>query len=260
MRHQNHSQEHEGLYRYTAEHGTLSQKAGNAVIQENDFPFAHNIDQALDGRHHGQGCNEGLDLHPGDDKAIDQANQGAAQDKQEAKRQIAAAAADLVKDGDFIFINVGTTCLYVCEALKSKRNITVVTNSIPILNSLLNTPSITVIFLGGIVNSDMQITTGDDVVDQLAKYTADKLFLGMDGVDAEMGATTYNHIEDAIIRQMIQHAKEKILVVDDSKIGKVTFARVAHLSDFDAIITNQNEEKAQEMEKIAAMGVRVIYA
>ena len=157
-------------------------------------------------------------------------------------------------------LNVGTTCLYVCEALKSKRNITVVTNSISILNSLLNTPSITVIFLGGIVNSDMQITTGDDVVDQLAKYTADKLFLGMDGVDAEMGATTYNHIEDAIIRQMIQHAKEKILVVDDSKIGKVTFARVAHLSDFDAIITNQNEEKAQEMEKIAAMGVRVIYA
>lgn len=183
-----------------------------------------------------------------------------AQDKQEAKQQIAAAAAALVKDGDFIFINVGTTCMYVCEALKAKQNITVVTNSTAILNTLFNSPNITVIFLGGIVNNDMQITTGDDVVDQLAKYTADKLFLGMDGVDAEMGATTYNHIEDAIIKQMIQHAKEKILVVDDSKIGKVTFARVAHLSDFDAIITNYNESKQSEMEKIEALGVHIIYA
>ena len=180
------------------------------------------------------------------------------QEKQEEKMRIAAAAADLVQDGDFVFINVGTTCFYVCEALKEKKNLTVVTNSIHILNTLLSTPSITTFFLGGKVHPGMQITTGDDVTEQLSKYVADKLFLGMDGVDLAMGATTYNHAEDSIMRQMMQQAKEKILVVDDSKIGRVTFAKIADLTDFDTIITNYTEQNAEALEKMRSQGIHVL--
>jgi DeoR/GlpR family transcriptional regulator of sugar metabolism len=57
----------------------------------------------------------------------------------------------------------------------------------------------------------MQITIGDDVNEQLTKYVADKLFLGMDGIDINIGATTYNHVKDSIMRQMMTRAKEKIL-------------------------------------------------
>lgn len=178
--------------------------------------------------------------------------------KQDEKKRIAAAAAALVNEGDFVVINVGTTCQYVCEELKAKKRLTVVTNALQIVNSLSATPWIATIFLGGRLNIDMQITVGDEVNEQLKKYVADKLFLGMDGVDAAMGATTYNHVEYYIMRQMMLQAKEKILVVDDSKIAKVTFARIAALTDFDVIITNYTDENALHLEKIKALGVRLI--
>lgn len=203
---------------------------------------------------------EGLIIrtHGGAKKLETIAPENSYSNKQNEKIKIAAAAANLVQDGDFIFINVGTTCFYVCEALKGKKDLTVITNSVHILNSLLSTPSITTFFLGGKVHTEMQITTGDDVIEQLSKYVADKLFLGMDGVDLAMGATTYNHVEDSIMRQMMQQAKEKILVVDDSKIGRVTFAKIADLTAFDTIITNYTEKNAETLEKIRSLGIRVI--
>lgn len=180
--------------------------------------------------------------------------------RQAEKQRIAETASTMVKDGDFIFINTGSTCFLVCEALKTKKNLTVLTNSLLLLPTLLGSPSFTVLLLGGIVNGDMQITVGDDLIDQLTKYTADKLFLGMDGIDPEMGATTYNYIEETVIRHMMQHAKEKILVADDSKIGKVAFARIAQLSDFDALITIYNEKNLSIIQQIESMGLKVIYA
>ena len=81
--------------------------------------------------------------------------------------------------------------------------------------------------------------------------------MGMDGVDIQAGLTSYNHVEDAIMRQMIAQAKEKILVVDDSKIGKVTFAHIAALNDFDILVTNYNESKAEELEKSAGRDCRL---
>ena len=182
------------------------------------------------------------------------------QHKQTEKSQIARAASALVNKGDFLFINTGSTCFYVIEELKKKTDFTVVTNSYTILSSLVTTPSITTFFLGGQVNTDMKITVGDDVLEQLDKYTADKLFLGMDGIDIEMGATTYNHVEDAIMRKMMMRSKEKILVVDDSKFDKVTFAKIADLKDFDTIITNYSERTVDLIEQIRDMGLRVICA
>jgi DeoR/GlpR family transcriptional regulator of sugar metabolism len=99
----------------------------------------------------------------------------------------------------------------VCEELKKKKRLTIVTNAVQILNSLASCSWITTIFLGGRLNTDMQITIGDDVNEQLTKYIADKLFLGMDGIDINIGATTYNHVKDSIMRQMMTRAKEKIL-------------------------------------------------
>lgn len=178
--------------------------------------------------------------------------------KRDEKKRIAVTAAGLVNEGDFVIVNVGSTCSFVCEELKAKKRLTIVTNAVQILNSLAESPWITTIFLGGRLNPDMQITVGEEVNEQLRKYVADKLFLGMDGVDVNMGATTYNHVEDFIMRQMMAQAKEKYLVVDDTKIGKVTFARIAALTEFNAIITNFTEENAGTLERIRSLGVNLI--
>lgn len=176
------------------------------------------------------------------------------------KVRIAKCAADLVEEGDFVAINVGSTCFQICEALKLHKNITVLTNSVSHLKTLIGTPGIRVLFLGGFIDNDMQITVGNDLIEQMSKYTADKLFLGMDGIDIENGATTYNYVEESIIRCMLGHAKQKILVADDSKIGKTTFARVAQLEEFDTIITTYNETKMPIIEQIQKRGIKVLFA
>ena len=153
---------------------------------------------------------------------------------------------------------MGSTCAYICDELKQKRSLIVITNALHILNALAVNPNITTFFLGGRFDPEMQITVGDDVSEQLSKYKVNKLIMGMDGVDIAGGVTSYNHVEDAIMRQMIAQADQKILVVDDSKIGKVTFAHIAELNDFDILVTNATEEKAPILEEMRQIGLRVI--
>lgn len=178
--------------------------------------------------------------------------------KAEEKKNIAKAVASLVNDGDSIIINVGSTCAYVYEQIKNKKNLIVITNALHLLNDLSICPNITTFFLGGRFDHGMQITIGDDVIDQLSKYKADKLIMGMDGIDIKNGATTYNHVEDFIMRQMIAQAKEKILVADDSKIGKMAFAFIADIKEFDILVTNRSESNSAILREIEKTGLKVI--
>lgn len=176
----------------------------------------------------------------------------------EAKMAIASAVADLIHDGESLFINVGSTCSYVCEELRQKNNLILITNSLTLFNQISSYDNATLFFLGGRYDSSMQITVGDDVLAQLSKYTADKLIMGMDGVDPVAGATSFNHTEDLIMHQMIAQAHEKILVVDDSKIGKVAFAHIADLNKFDILVTNYNKNNIPKLNEIERLGLRVI--
>jgi DeoR/GlpR family transcriptional regulator of sugar metabolism len=178
--------------------------------------------------------------------------------KSREKKLVAKAAAALVENGNSVIINVGSTSEYVCEELKQKSNLIIITNALHIMNDLSQCDTITLFFLGGRFNKDLQITAGDDVGRQLVRYKADKLIVGADGVDIEGGVTSYNHLEDDIVKQMIAQAKEKILVVDDSKIGKVAFAHIADLSDFNTIVTNRTEKNTRILDEMAELGIRVI--
>lgn len=180
--------------------------------------------------------------------------------KKAEKQLIAKAVSRLVQDGESILINVGTTSEYVIDELKSKQDLIVITNALPILERLNYCENITSFFLGGRFETNMQITIGENVIEQLARYTPDKLIMGMDGVDPVSGLTSRNHVEDYIMRQMLSQSKEKILVVDDSKIGNSSLIHVCDVSEFDILVTNycpENEEKLRQIEK---KGVRVIIA
>lgn len=178
--------------------------------------------------------------------------------KKEEKKRIAAATANLIKEGDSVILNVGSTSYYVAKEFKNKKNIIVITNGLMIFNELAYYKNLTALFLGGLFNPEMQITYGEDTIEQLSKYKADKLIIGMDGIDINAGATTYNHVEDTIMRVMIERSKEKILIVDDSKLGKITFAHIAPLTDFDAIVTNYAPQHEQYYESLRALGLNVI--
>jgi DeoR family fructose operon transcriptional repressor len=172
------------------------------------------------------------------------------------KREIAAACASMISDGDTLMINSGTTTLFTVQELKNVKNLTIVTNSVSIAQEAVNYDKANVILLGGNFNSQYQFTYGDDTVNQLKKYKADKLILSADGVSAQEGVTTYHHLESEVNRQMILRAKKTIVVADYTKIGRESFTYIDSINNVDYVITNRNAN-ANELEIIKENGVEI---
>ncbi len=157
------------------------------------------------------------------------------------KKAIAEAVAELIQDGDTLFINSGTTMEQVASALEVRANLNIVTNSLSVATILGEIPSFRVILLGGEINSQYGFTHGGDALAQLEKYIANWAILSVDGVNVSCGLTTC-HAEEAIIdRAMISNARKTMVAADHTKIGKAGFARVCDKLDNIHIVTNSTE-------------------
>lgn len=144
----------------------------------------------------------------------------------EEKHAIAAAVAARVRDGDTLFINCGTTSVCVAQALKQRKNLSIVTNSLGVAAELGGVPTFRVLLIGGVVNARYGYTYGSDAQDQLCQYQADWAILSVDGVSPKGGITTY-HAEEALIdRMMMDGAKKVLITADRSKIGRTGFTRI----------------------------------
>lgn len=175
---------------------------------------------------------------------------------EEEKREIAAACLSLVSNGDTIMINSGTTTLFVIQELKHIKNLSVVTNSLAIAQEVGHLSNIQVILLGGNFNPQYQFTYGDDTINQLKRYKADKLILSADGVSAEEGVTTYHHLEAEVNRQMLARSNKTIVVADYSKIGRASFAYIDSIDNLDILVTNKNVNR-DELNSIREKGVEI---
>lgn len=173
------------------------------------------------------------------------------------KRAIAECAGQLVNEGDTLFINSGTTSLYLASEIKRINNILVITNSPLVAQELGYSPFCDVILIGGNYSGRYRFTYGDDAVNQLAKYRADKFFLSCDGIHDEAGITTYHHLEADINRQFMQNARLTLAVADYSKIGRVSRIHVNAISCLDTLITNQSANQGI-LEAIRAQDVEII--
>ena len=157
----------------------------------------------------------------------------------EQKLEIAQKVATLVQDGDTLFINSGTTTLIVAQALKNKKNLSVVTNSLSVATTLGEIPSFRVILLGGAINTQYSFTYGADTQEHLNRFGADWAVLSVDGVSAD-GEISTCHAEEAIIdRIMIARAKKVLIVADSTKIGRTGFSYVSRCDDKTKILTNK---------------------
>ena len=144
----------------------------------------------------------------------------------EEKHAIAAAVAARVRDGDTLFINCGTTSVCVARALKQRKNLSIVTNSLAVANELGGVPTFRVLLIGGVVNARYGYTYGSDAQDQLCQYKADWAILSVDGVSPKGGITTYHSEEALIDRMMMDGAKKILITADRSKIGRTGFTRI----------------------------------
>jgi len=153
-------------------------------------------------------------------------------------------------------MNAGTTLTYVLRALRGKKNISIVTNSVQNATEAALYPAFNVILLGGELDSKYQFTYGQDAIHQLENYHATKCMLSVDGITAESGLTLYYSNEAELARKMIECSDMAIVVADSSKIGKNVFARITDVTKTDLLVTNKSDNLA-ELTKLRKLGVKI---
>lgn len=156
---------------------------------------------------------------------------------QAEKAAIAAAAVSLVKPGDIVLLDAGSTTRPIARELRRFRNLTVVTNSLPVASELAHS-DLEVILTGGHLRRGVLSQVGPIAEQTIAGLHVDKLFLAANAVDLAKGVTTPNILEARTKRAMIDSAREVILVADHSKFGRVTFGRVCGLDRIDVVVTD----------------------
>lgn len=154
------------------------------------------------------------------------------------KRAIAHRTAELIKDGDTVVMDVGTTTLEVAKCLASKQQLTCLTNSLPVGMQMVKNENCRVFMLGGQLRSGDFSTSGFMADTGLENFRVDKAIIGASGVSIKNGVTDY-HVEEAKVRRkMVEIAEQVILVADSSKFGVSTFIQVCSFENIDHIITD----------------------
>ena len=162
----------------------------------------------------------------------------------EEKRAIAERAAAYVRDGDTIILDSGTTTLALARQLRRRTGLTVVTNSTVIAAELAGARGIEVVVTGGTLKGRTMALVGPEVSRFLARVNVDRAFLGINGIDLRAGLTTPTLAEAETKRAMIEAAREVFILADHTKLGRVTFARVAGLHEVHRLITDAGASPA----------------
>ena len=175
------------------------------------------------------------------------------------KERIAKAAVDELPDEGAILLDAGTTTGRLADLLPTERELTVVTNSVPIATVLASRPNLTVLLLGGRVRRTTLAAVDAWALAALADTYVDVAFLGTNGVSAERGLTTPDPAEAAVKRAMIAASRRSVVLTDHSKIGTDRLARFGELDDIDVLITDSGADPLVA-DEFAAAGPRVVLA
>lgn len=159
-----------------------------------------------------------------------------------AKAAIGREAAALVRSGDSVFLDVGSTALAVAEALLERtdlHDVVLVTNGLTIALALESgIPRWTVVVSGGTLRPLQHSLVAPFAAPLLGALRIDLAFIGCNGVDAAAGATNVNLPEAEVKRDVLAHAARSILVADASKLGRIEVGVIAPLAAFDRLITD----------------------
>ncbi|QSR19627.1 transcriptional repressor AgaR [Novosphingobium sp. KA1] len=162
----------------------------------------------------------------------------------DAKSRIGAMAAAMVRPGDSVVLDSGTTTLQIAHHLPDDEEITVLTNDLDILCALARKEHIRVVMLGGALRRRNRAFYGAQTESALSDLHVDKLFLGVDGFDFERGITTHYEPEAMLNRKMAKAARQVIAVTDRSKFGKVCLHRILNVEEIDDLVTDATDEDA----------------
>jgi len=153
-----------------------------------------------------------------------------------AKRSIGSAASALVRDGESVVLDSGTTTLYVARELRARRNVVVFTFSLAVLEELTSAEDIRVELTGGVYRPSSHDLIGHAVARSLNSIYADTVIFGAAAISFTRGVMV--HDPDAQ-RELLQAGKRRVLVLDSSKVGSEATYRLCGIEECDLIITDK---------------------
>ena len=156
---------------------------------------------------------------------------------QEEKEILAQRSMELIHEKDTVFLDCSTTAQHLAKLLAVwEKKITVITNSLPIAMEVMSNPSIRLVLLGGEMNRERIAFEGQNVVDELKGLSIAKAFISSAGISPEDGMTDSTREEAEIRRQVIQQAKQCILMADHTKFGRNGLYIVGNLRKTDILV------------------------
>lgn len=174
------------------------------------------------------------------------------------KQRIAELVASVVQDGDSIMLDASSTSVYIAKALKEKKNLTVITNSMEIVIELFDVPDWKVMSTGGMSREGSFALVGAQTNRMLSSYHVDKAVISCKGFDIEAGLTDSDELLADNKRTMLEAAKERILALDSSKFGTTAFMTVGKLKDITTVITDEKPEM-KWLREFKRLGIECIY-
>ena len=154
------------------------------------------------------------------------------------KLTIADRICDMIRDGERLMLDSSSTALYITKKIKSKKNLTIITNSVKILLELADKSDWTVLSTGGALKQGGLSLMGSSAEKMIKSYHVDTAIFSCKGLDTELGATDSSE-NDALIKQaMLAAAERRILVLDTEKFDKKAFTKVCDAADVNVIVTD----------------------
>ena len=160
------------------------------------------------------------------------------------KNAVCALAADMIEDGDTLFVDCGTTMPHLARHLPPALTVTVVCFALNVAVPFSLMPNVRLIVLGGLYYPSSESFSVDDSLVTLDRLGINKAFISAGGVHADKGVSCSNFHEIAVKQAVLRRAVHRTLVIDGSKLGKVRPAPFAELGAFDAVITTEAPEAA----------------
>lgn len=162
------------------------------------------------------------------------------------KVRIGRAAAGLIRPGQTIILDSGTTTIEIARQIKGQdvKPLAAITNALPIALEMCSMPEITVIMLGGILRATSCSMVGPQAESEMSQLNADHAFLGVAGIDPEMGLSTPDVLEAQLNAVMIRVAREVTVVTDSTKFCQRSLSVISKIEMIHRVITDNQVDRA----------------
>ena len=175
-----------------------------------------------------------------------------------SKQKIAEVISSRIKDGTSIMLDASSTAVYIAKALKERKKLTLITNSIEILIEMFDTPNVNVLSTGGAMREGSFALVGPQTDKMLKSYHVDIAIVSAKGFDLETGMTDTEELHANNKKTMLHAGREKILAVDSSKFGKTAFTEIGTLEDISMVVTDAKPDEVW-LQAFKEYGIECIY-